>query len=158
MQIGKLTNYWPTPTTAGSSNGKSASATSFSEQLAAKTGGASSDAAKSPDPTELTHDFTNLTPAQLRERVHQLIAQGTLTIESSSPLVLAMSADLPISKIEYDGLPPEGGDQPRNILTALANSIAFARSYGDHGSADFKQRTLDILQGLQGQKRISEQV
>ena len=132
--------------------GKSAdSSTSFAsimaEQLQAPAGSSvSGTTSESGEPRK--YDFTRMSPDQLLKTVNGLIQSGDLTLDDTGSL-LGMMGSSPLDKVNYDGLPMEGGDIPFNVFARIQDAIDGARSRNESNSVASLQQAAKALMAFQ---------
>lgn len=100
------------------------------------------------------YDFSNMTPAQMREAVNRLIRGGELSLDETSSLLFVMA---PLSsRLKVDGTPvsaTEGeriGNTPVDAFAKLRDGIAGARWRNDSAAEAALSQTLAALQRVQG--------
>ncbi|HEK1766802.1 TPA: hypothetical protein SMR47_000690 [Pseudomonas putida] len=158
MKIDATSNFWPASRSAVSSSSSPAQATSFAKILS--TSDAITSVSEPPEvvPSTRPFDFNHMTPEQLRAKTGELTSQGLLNMDDMTNLFGWGFRDSPLAKVDYDGLPAVGSDQPMDVLAEMASTIGFHRQIGDHQRADSLQRTLDILTGLQNHLPVDQHV
>ena len=92
-------------------------------------------------------DFSNISPKALRETVNDLIRNGKMSLDESSPLVPLMFRDTPVANARA----PEGGQQPMDVLALLREGLQDAQSRHETQTAYYTQLSIDALSRLQGQ-------
>lgn len=100
------------------------------------------------------YDFSNMTPAQMREAVNRLIRGGELSLDETSSLLFVMAP--PSSRLKVDGTPvsaTEGeriDNTPVDAFAKLRDGIAGARWRNDSAAEAALSQTLAALQRVQG--------
>jgi len=90
------------------------------------------------------YDFTNMTKGQLRETVNNLIKNGEMSLDESSPLVLMMGPKLMVSGNSIDS-----SDEKVDAFALLKQSIAFNQSIGNTSGIIYDNKALSALERLQ---------
>lgn len=143
-----LFNSQRTQANAGkSADQSSAFAAIMAEKLQAVAGNAASDKTSESDESK-KYDFTHISRNELFETVNGLIRSGDLTLDDTGSL-LGMMGTSPLLKVDYDGLPIEGGDTPMNVFTRIQEGIEGALSRNETGSVEGLQRAAAALARFQ---------
>lgn len=100
------------------------------------------------------YDFSNMTPAQLRDAVNRMIRSGELSLDETGSLLSIMAP--PSARLKVDGTPvskAEGeliDNTPVDAFAKLRDGIAGARWRNDSAAEAALSQTLAALQRVQG--------
>lgn len=100
------------------------------------------------------YDFSNMTPAQMREAVNRLIRSGDLSLDETGSLLGIMAP--PSARWKVDGTPLSAAEgeridnTPVNAFARLRDGIAGARWRNDSAGEAALSKTLAALQRVQG--------
>lgn len=96
-----------------------------------------------------TFDFSNTTPAKLRDTVNSLISSGRMSLDESTGLV-GMMGPAVTSWAGAGIAPANSDDRPLDALASLRDGIEGAKSRHDDTNLAVLTRTLAALERLQG--------
>jgi len=100
------------------------------------------------------YDFSNMTPAQMRDAVNRMIRSGELSLDETGSLLSIMAP--PSARLKVDGttVSKAEGEQidntPVDAFAKLRDGIAGARWRNDSAAEAALSRTLAALQRVQG--------
>jgi len=100
------------------------------------------------------YDFSNMTPAQMRDAVNRLIRNGELDLQDTGSLLSMMAP--PSARLKVDGTQVSAAEgeridnTPIDAFAKLREGIAGARWRNDRASEAALSQTLAALQRVQG--------
>jgi len=100
------------------------------------------------------YDFSNMTPAQMRDAVNRMIRGGELSLDDTSSLLSIMAP--PSGRLKADGTPVSSSEgeridnTPIDAFAKLREGIAGARWRNDSAAEAALNRTIGALQRVQG--------
>ncbi|MGO4382468.1 hypothetical protein [Pseudoduganella sp. RAF53_2] len=92
-------------------------------------------------------DFTNISPQKMFEAMNELIRDGKMTLDESSPLLGMIPTQL--SSPAYDGEIPKAFYEPVNFFEKLREGMEAASSRNEYTSLARMKRAFDSLSRCQ---------